>query len=48
MFDELWSEIEDAPGEIFDMNDETIEQLLDEGQSKKFNFDAYLNANYDY
>jgi hypothetical protein len=45
---DLWSEIEDMPGEIFDMNDESIDQLLDEGKPKKFNFDAYLNANYDY
>lgn len=45
MFDELWSEIEDMPGEIFDMNDETVEQFIEE---QKFDFNSYLNANYDY
>jgi hypothetical protein len=39
MFDELWSEIQDAPGEIFD-----IPELRDE----KFDVNEYLNANYDY
>jgi len=41
MFDELWSEIQDAPGEIFDMD---IPELKDE----KFDVNEYLNANYDY
>ena len=42
MFDELWSEIQDMPGEIFDMD---IPELRDEEQ---FNMNEYLNANYDY
>ena len=41
MFDELWSEIQDAPGEIFDLD---IPELKDE----KFDINEYLNANYDY
>ena len=36
---DLWSEIRDAPGEIFD-----IPELNDE----KFDFDEYLSADYDY
>jgi hypothetical protein len=42
MYDELWSEIQDAPGEIFDLD---IPELRD---NEKFNLDEYLNANYDY
>ena len=58
MFDELWSEIGDMQGEIFDfgdvtddipsvlkLTDEDINQFIDE---KKFDFNSYLNANYDY
>jgi hypothetical protein len=41
MFDELWSEIQDAPGEIFDMD---IPELRDE----KFDVNEYLNSNIDY
>lgn len=41
MFDELWSEIQDAPGEIFDMD---IPELKDE----KFDMNEYLNGNIDY
>ena len=41
MFDELWSEIQDMEGEIFDLD---IPELKDED----FNFDGYLAANYDY
>ena len=40
MFDELWQEIQDAPGEIFD-----LPELRDE---EKFDVNEYLNANYDY
>ena len=40
MFDELWSEIQDAPGEIFD-----IPEMQD---SKDFNLDEYLKGDYDY
>jgi hypothetical protein len=42
MFDELWSEIQDAPGEIFDLN---IPELRDD---EKFDFDGYLAADYDF
>jgi len=27
MFDELWSEIQDAPGEIFDISDDDREEM---------------------
>jgi hypothetical protein len=40
MFDELWSEIADAPGEIFD-----IPEMQD---SKDFDLDDYLKGDYDY
>ena len=42
MFDELWSEIQDMPGEIFDLD---IPELRD---TEKFDVNEYLNANYDY
>ena len=40
MFDELWSEIQDAPGEIFDIDidDEEVEQ----------SFESKLNSNFDF
>ena len=41
MFDELWAEIQDMQGEIFDLD---IPELRDE----KFDVNEYLNANYDY
>ncbi len=41
MYDELWIEIQDAPGEIFDLD---IPELCDE----KFDVNEYLNADYDY
>jgi hypothetical protein len=43
MFDELWSEIADAPGEIFD-----IPELRDLDDENKFNVNEYLAADYDY
>ncbi len=42
MFDELWSEIQDMPGEIFDLD---IPELRDE---EKFNVNEYLNSNYTF
>jgi hypothetical protein len=42
MFDELWSEIQDAPGEIFDIPE--LRDLDDD----KFNVNDYINGNYDY
>lgn len=43
MYDELWSEIADAPGEIFD-----IPELRDLDVDEKFNVSDYLNSNIDY
>jgi hypothetical protein len=42
MFDELWQEIQDAPGEIFDIPE--LRDLDDD----KFNVNDYINADYDY
>lgn len=42
MEDTLWVEIADAPGEIWDLN---IPEL---NEDQEFNFDSYLNGNYDY
>lgn len=42
MFEELWSEIQDAPGEIFDLD---IPEMDD---NSDFNLNDYLNADYDY
>ena len=41
MFDELWTEIADSQGEIFDLD---IPELRDE----KFDVNEYLNADYDF
>jgi hypothetical protein len=43
MYDELWSEIADAPGEIFD-----IPELRELDEENKFNLNDYLNGNIDY
>ena len=40
MFDEMWQEIQDAPGEIFD-----LPELRDE---EDFNLNEYINGNIDY
>ena len=40
MYDELWSEIADAPGEIFD--------ILELQEEENFDFDGYFAADYDY
>ena len=42
MFDEMWQEIQDAPGEIFDLD---IPELRDD---EKFDVNDYLNGNIDY
>lgn len=42
MFDELWQEIQDMPGEIFDFD---IPEMDD---TSEFNLNDYLNADYDY
>ena len=44
MFDELWSEIADAPGEIFDV----IEYKEEWEKEEKFNVEDYINGNTDY
>jgi hypothetical protein len=42
MFEELWAEINDSSGEIFDLD---IPELRDE---KNFDLAEYLAADYDY
>ena len=42
MYDELWQEIQDSPGEIFDIPE--LRDLEDE----KFDVNEYLNSNIDY
>jgi hypothetical protein len=42
MFDELWQEIQDAPGEIFDLD---IPELKDD---ESFDMNDYLKGDYDY
>ena len=44
MFDELWSEIQDAPGEIFDV----IEWKEEWEKDDKFDVESYINGNTDY
>jgi len=43
MYDELWQEIQDSPGEIFD-----IPELRELDEENKFNLNDYINGNYDY
>ena len=43
MFDEMWNEIQEAPGEIFDLD---IPELYDD--SDEFNLNEYLSSDYDY
>ena len=44
MFDELWSEIADAPGEIFDV----IEYKEEWEKDDKFDVESYIKGNTDY
>ena len=44
MFDETWSEIVDAPGEIYDV----IEYKEEWEKDDKFDIEDYLKANIDY
>ena len=44
MFDELWSEIADAPGEIFDV----IEYKEEWEKDDKFDVEGYIKGNTDY
>ena len=43
MFEELWSEINDSQGEIFDLD---IPELKED--EEKFDINEYLNSNIDY
>lgn len=43
MYDELWSEINDAPGEIYDLPD-----LNEDYPSDEETFAAFLNSNWDF
>ena len=44
MFDELWSEIQDSQGEIFDV----IEYKEEWEKEEKFDVEKYINGNTDY
>ncbi len=44
MFDELWSEINDSQGEIFDV----IEYKEEWEKEDKFDVEGYINGNTDY
>ena len=44
MFDETWSEIVEAPGEIYDV----IEYKEEWEKDDKFDIEDYLKANIDY
>ena len=44
MFDELWSEINDMPGEIFDV----IEYKEEWEKDDKFDVESYIKGNTDY
>ena len=44
MFDELWSEINDSQGEIFDV----IEYKEEWEKEEKFDVENYINGNTDY
>ena len=44
MFDELWSEINDMPGEIYDV----IEYKEEWEKDDKFNVEDYLKGDSDY
>jgi len=43
MFDELWQEIQDVPGEIFDLD---IPELKEDEEGDYFT--DFLSSNYDY
>lgn len=40
---DIWNEIQDMPGEIFDLDIPELNELRSE-----FDFDGYVAANYDY
>ena len=46
MFDELWQEIQDAPGEIFDIPE--LRELDEEYQNDEQTWNAFLNSNWDF
>ncbi len=43
MEDTLWTEIADAPGEIFD-----IPEMRDEDDNDELTWNAFLNSNWDF
>lgn len=43
MYDELWSEIQDMPGEIFD-----IPEMRDEEDNDERTWQAFLNSHWDF
>jgi hypothetical protein len=46
MFDELWSEIQDAPGEIFDIPE--MQELNEEYPDDEETWNAFLNSKWDF
>jgi hypothetical protein len=46
MEDTLWSEIQDAPGEIFDIPE--LRELDEEYQNDESTWNAFLNSNWDF
>lgn len=46
MFDELWQEIADAPGEIFDIPE--MKGWNDDEDNEDVTMDAFLNSNWDF
>ena len=49
MYDELWSEIQDAPGEIFDIpEDFDRSRFYDLDEQLEQSFESKLNSNFDF
>jgi len=48
MFDELWSEIADAPGEIFDIIPEDFDRNRFLSKDLEQTFNQLLNSNIDF
>jgi hypothetical protein len=46
MEDTLWTEIADAPGEIFDISD--LMDLEEDYQNDEETWNAFLNSNWDF
>jgi hypothetical protein len=43
MYDELWTEIQDMPGEIFD-----IPEMRDDDDNNELTWNAFLNSTWDF